>query len=213
VRKKIERDGIERSAIAILAALLKLRQVALFPSLADPKFKDVESCKFEQMREMVDELLQEGHRVVVFSQFVQCLKIIGRHFRDGKIDYVYIDGSVGAKNRMEEIERFQSGDGHKLFLISLKAGGVGINLTAADSVILFDPRWNPAVESQAVDRLHRIGQKNKVIAYKLVVKNTVEEKIPELQERKKSLVRELVTTERGFYKSLSKEDLEALFEA
>jgi superfamily II DNA or RNA helicase len=212
VLKKIERDGIERSAIVILSALLKLRQAALFPSLADPKFKTIESCKFEQMREMVEELLQEKHKVVVFSQFVRCLEIIGSYFRVRGIDHTYIDGSVGAKQRMEEIERFQGSDELRVFLISLKAGGVGINLTAADYVILFDPWWNPAVESQAVDRLHRIGQKNKVIAYKMVVKNTVEEKILELQERKKTLVSELVTTERGFYKSLSKEDLAGLFE-
>jgi non-specific serine/threonine protein kinase len=120
---------------------------------------------------------------------------------------------MNAGKRKIEISTFQENEDYKVFLLSLKAGGVGINLTSADYVILFDPWWNPAVESQAVDRLHRIGQTRKVLAYKMVVKDTVEEKMLALQERKKKLVSELITTESGFFKSLSKEDVVRLFEA
>jgi SNF2 family DNA or RNA helicase len=120
---------------------------------------------------------------------------------------------VDAGRRKIEIDKFQENEDHRIFILSLKAGGVGINLTSADYVILFDPWWNPAVENQAIDRLYRIGQSRKVIAYKMVVKNTVEEKMLELQERKKKLVGQLITTESSFFKSLEKEDIARLFEA
>ncbi len=210
---KIERDGIEKSAIEIFAALLKLRQIALFPVLSDVKFKNVESCKFQQLKDIVDEILQENHKIVIFSQFVKCLQIIKRYVKRKNYRYSYIDGSMNAGKRKIEISTFQENEDYKVFLLSLKAGGVGINLTSADYVILFDPWWNPAVENQAVDRLHRIGQTRKVLAYKMVVKDTVEEKMLELQERKKKLVSELITTESSFFKSLSKEDVVRLFEA
>lgn len=209
---KIERDGIEKSAIEIFAALLKLRQIALFPVLSDVKFKNVESCKFQQFMDIVDEILQENHKIVIFSQFVKCLQIIRKYFQRKDYRYSYIDGSVSAGKRKIEIDTFQENEDYKIFLLSLKAGGVGINLTSADYVILFDPWWNPAVENQAVDRLHRIGQTRKVIAYKMVVKDTVEEKMLKLQERKKKLVSELITTESSFFKSLSKEDVARFFE-
>ena len=166
-----------------------------------------------QLKDMVDEILQENHKIVIFSQFVKCLDIIKKYFNRKNLDYSYIDGSLNAGKRKEEINTFQENEDRKIFLLSLKAGGVGINLTSADYVILFDPWWNPAVENQAVDRLHRIGQLRKVMAYKMVVKNTVEEKILELQERKKKLVSQLITTESSFFKSLKKEDIARLFEA
>ncbi len=209
---KIERDGIEKSAIEILAALLKLRQIALFPVLADRKFRHVRSCKFRQMKDIVEEILQENHKIVIFSQFVQCLGIIREYVDKSGFKHSYIDGSVKSGQRKKEIQKFQEREEYRLFLLSLKAGGVGINLTAADYVILFDPWWNPAVESQAVDRVHRIGQTKKVIAYKMVTKGTVEEKMLILQERKKELANELITTETGFFKSLTKEDVIGMFE-
>ncbi len=212
ISRKIERDGIGKSAIEILAALLKLRQIALFPVLADRKFRRVQSCKFQQMTDIVEEILQENHKIVMFSQFVQCLAIIREYVQKSGFSHSYIDGSVKSGQRKKEIQKFQERDDYRLFLLSLRAGGVGINLTAADYVILFDPWWNPAVESQAVDRVHRIGQTKKVIAYKMVTKSTVEEKMLVLQERKKELANELITTEAGFFKSLTGEDVIGLFE-
>jgi len=209
--KKLEEEGPKKIAIEVFAALLKLRQVALFPSLADKKYENVESCKFELFKDTIEEILEEGHKIVVFSQFVGSLKIIERYCSSKKTKFSYIDGSVSAEKRKEQINNFQSNEDIKLFLLSLKAGGVGINLTAAGYSILFDPWWNPAVEAQAVDRIHRIGQTKKVIVYKMITKGTVEEKILELQEKKKELVKNLVANESSFYKSLTKKDIIALF--
>jgi SNF2 family DNA or RNA helicase len=211
VMGKIKESGIGNSAFDIFTALLKLRQVALFPSLADRKHKNIPSCKFEQAKELINESLQEGHKILIFSQFVKSLKIIRQYMDKHDYKYSYLDGSVSAKKRKEQIKNFQSNDNIRLFLLSLKAGGTAINLTAADYVILFDPWWNPAVETQAVDRAHRIGQNQRVIAYKMIVKNTVEEKILELQEKKKELVENIITADSSFYKSLTKKDIVNLF--
>jgi superfamily II DNA or RNA helicase len=211
IRGRIESEGIEKSALDIFSALLKLRQVALFPGLADARYRGVRSCKFEQLVQLVREVLQEDHKVLVFSQFVKALAVIKEHFAREAIAFSYIDGTMPAKRRSQEVRAFEKRDGVKLFLLSLRAGGIGINLTSADYVILFDPWWNPAVESQAIDRTHRIGQTRKVIAYKLIVKDTVEEKILDLQEKKKRLVREIVAADASFFKSLSKEDILNLF--
>lgn len=213
-RKKVEEiiagKGKERGAIEIFEALLRLRQIALFPSLASPQFENVESCKFDLFTDMLDEITTEGHKVLVFSQFVRSLEFLKTHLEERKLGYAYIDGST--KKREAEISRFQENVGVKVFLLSLKAGGVGINLTAADYVILFDPWWNPAVEAQAVDRAHRIGQTRKVTAYRLIVKDTVEEKILKLQEKKRALVNDLIAEEASFFKSLSGADIVDLFE-
>ena len=127
------------------------------------------------------------------------------------VQYAYLDGSTSAKNRKQAVDDFQNNADIKVFLISLKAGGVGLNLTAADYIYLVDPWWNPAVEQQAIDRTHRIGQKNKIFAYKMICKNTIEEKIIELQQRKKQIANELVTEDAGFIKKLSKDDIAFLF--
>ncbi len=198
-----------QSAIEIFSALLKLRQIALFPVLADDKMKEVSSCKFESMKDMLEDIMEEKHKVLIFSQFVKSLKIIEKHISSMGIKYSYLDGST--KNREEEIKKFQKQKEISVFLLSLKAGGVGINLTAADYVFIFDPWWNPAVENQAIDRAHRIGQDHKVIAYKMIVKDTVEEKILKLQERKKKLVTEIVSEDSAFLKSLTKDDVISLF--
>jgi len=149
-RKKISstlnEKGVGQSAIEIFSALLKLRQIALFPVLADDKMKEVSSCKFESMKDMLEDIMEEKHKVLIFSQFVKSLKIIEKHISSMGIKYSYLDGST--KNREEEIKKFQKQKEISVFLLSLKAGGVGINLTAADYVFIFDPWWNPAVETR-----------------------------------------------------------------
>jgi SNF2 family DNA or RNA helicase len=149
--------------------------------------------------------LAEGHKVLVFSQFVKHLDIVRQYLRARKLDFAYLDGS--STDRKEQVDRFNKDENLKIFLISIKAGGLGLNLTEADYVFILDPWWNPAVEAQAVDRAHRIGQKKKVFTYKFITRNTVEEKILMLQQRKLKLTTELITTEESFMKQLSKEDI------
>ncbi|HLP61805.1 MAG TPA: DEAD/DEAH box helicase, partial [Candidatus Deferrimicrobium sp.] len=212
VLKAIDEKGIEGSAFVILEGMLRLRQVCLFPQLIDPDFKDIPSVKFGRLIEMLEDILSEGHKVLIFSQFVKVLEIIRGHFVAENIDYCYIDGSVDAKKRGEEVKQFQEDEKKKAFLLSLKAGGVAINLTAADYVIIFDPWWNPAVEAQAIDRSHRIGQTKKVFVYRMVVKNTIEEKMLALQEEKRELVDKLITSESKAFKDLTREDIIKLFQ-
>jgi non-specific serine/threonine protein kinase len=157
----------------------------------------------------VEDVIQEGHKLLVFSQFVKMLTLIRARFDKLGIVYEYLDGRT--RKRQEKVDNFQQNETVRAFLISLKAGGTGLNLTAADYVIHVDPWWNPAVEMQATDRAHRIGQDKNVFVYKLITKDTVEEKIVKLQERKKKLVSDLVTTETGFMKELDREDVEVLF--
>ena len=209
VHQTIDDKGLEHSAITIFEALLKLRQAALFPELLGPEYAGIPSCKFESVKRLIAEAVEEGHKILLFSQFVQTLKIIEKYIVEEGYSYAYLDGQ--SRDRGEIVQKFQEDPETKIFLISLKAGGVGINLTAADYVILFDPWWNPAVERQAVDRSHRIGQDKKVIVYKPVVRGTVEEKILELQERKKALVSELVAEDTGIFKELKRDDILALF--
>ncbi len=212
VLKAIDEKGVESSAFVILEGMLRLRQVCLFPQLVDPEFKDIPSIKFGRLIEMLEDILSEGHKVLVFSQFVKVLEIIRQHFNAENIDYCYIDGSLEAKTRGNEVKQFQEDETKRVFLLSLKAGGVAINLTAADYVIIFDPWWNPAVEAQAIDRSHRIGQTKKVFVYRMVVKNTIEEKMLALQEQKRELVDKLITSESKAFKNLTREDIIKLFQ-
>lgn len=209
VTRSISEKGVGQSAVVIFEALLKLRQAAIFPSLASDRYSKVSSCKFELLQIVLEEILSQGHKVLIFSQFLGSLSFIKEWVRSLRVGYAYLDGST--KDRAAQIESFQTDDKKRVFLISLKAGGLGINLTAADYVILFDPWWNPAVETQAVDRSHRIGRQNKVIAYKIITRNTVEEKILALQKKKKRLVEEVITAEKAFFKSLTREDILRLF--
>jgi len=206
---EIQEKGLNKSKMRVLEGLTKLRQVACHPILVDKSFYD-EAGKFEALKLMIDEIISENHKVLVFSQFVQMLHIIRDHLEEQAIEFTYLDGST--KDRLEVVDKFQNDDEVKIFLISLKAGGIGLNLTAADYVIHYDPWWNPAVEMQATDRAHRIGQDKKVFAYKLITKDSVEEKILQLQQQKTKLVKELITTEGGFFKNLEKEDIISLFE-
>lgn len=209
LEETLSRKKVGQSAFEIFEALLRLRQAALMPRVIDKKFASIESCKFEALKEMVGEIIAEDHKVLVFSQFVKVLDVIREHFDEKKVSYSYIDGST--RKRAQQIKAFQEDEKRKLFLLSLKAGGVGINLTAADYVIIFDPWWNPAVEAQAIDRSHRIGQTRRVIAYKYIVKNTIEEKILELQQKKKKLVDDIISDESTLLTSLSKNEIMDLF--
>ncbi|WP_461372651.1 DEAD/DEAH box helicase [Candidatus Aquicultor sp.] len=208
VFESIAKKGIERSHITILDALLKLRQVCNHPQLlkvAPHKVKT--SGKMELFEEMVGQLANEGHRALVFSQFTQMLALLKRWLDSKNIPYCYLDGRT--RDRSKVIKKFNEGD-VPLFLISLKAGGTGLNLTAADYVIHLDPWWNPAVENQATDRAYRIGQDKHVFVYKMITKDSIEEKILKLQERKKALFDNFLS-EGDVGKSLTKDDLEELF--
>ncbi|MDO8454518.1 MAG: C-terminal helicase domain-containing protein [Sulfurimonas sp.] len=182
----MSKKGIGSSHITILDALLKLRQVCCDPSLLkiDEAKKVKESAKLELFLDLVDELLQEGRKILVFSQFTSMLAIIEEKIMEMGVKYTKLTGST--KNREESIEKFTKGDAD-IFLISLKAGGVGLTLVEADTVIHYDPWWNPAVENQATDRAYRIGQTKAVFVYKLIVENSIEQKILELQKKKQSL--------------------------
>ncbi len=153
-------------------------------------------------------MIEGGHKVLIFSQFTSLLSLVKKLFDEHKLVYEYLDGKT--TDRQSKVERFQTNQDVKIFLISLKAGGLGLNLTAADYVFILDPWWNPAVESQAIDRAHRIGQKNKVFAYRFISKNTVEEKILELQNKKRDLANAILTESTSIIKTLSREDLELL---
>ena len=208
---EVERQGMARAQIMILAGLTRLRQAACDPRLLGlPRaFTDEDSGKLIALRELIQTSIDGGHRVLVFSQFVSMLQIIKRAMDDDKVSYEYLDGST--KDRQSIVDRFQQDHGAPVFLISLKAGGSGLNLTAADTVIHFDPWWNPAVEDQATDRAHRIGQSKVVTAYRLVAKGTIEEKILELGGKKRELVGAVLSEDMGGTKKLTKQDLDDLF--
>mgnify|MGYP002777105808 CR=1 FL=1 len=206
---EIETEGsaVAQQQIMLLQGLTKLRQIANHPGMVDENYEGG-SGKLEDVTYMLEEAISENHKVLVFSQFVKHLNIFRGYLDSKNISYAYLDGST--RDRQEQVKDFQQSDDIKIFLISLKAGGVGLNLTAADYVFILDPWWNPAAEAQAVDRAHRIGQKNTVFTYKFITKNSVEEKILQLQQKKKALAGELISNEESFVKSLSKEDIEMI---
>jgi SNF2 family DNA or RNA helicase len=204
----IERDGLQKSHLIVLQGLTKLRQIANHPRMVDQEYQG-DSGKLEDIVFMIHNALGKDHNILIFSQFVKHLKLVSQHLDEEKIPYAYLDGSV--KDRQKEVDKFQKSQEVNIFLISLKAGGLGLNLTKADYVFLLDPWWNPAIEAQAIDRAHRIGQKNKVFTYKFIARETLEEKILQLQESKLKLVKDLISIEESFVKSLSKEDIRKLF--
>jgi SNF2 family DNA or RNA helicase len=211
VMGEVERQGVAKSHIQILAGLTRLRQAACDPRLLGlpREFSNEDSGKLQALRELVQTCVDGGHRVLVFSQFVSMLTLIRKALDEDRVAYEYLDGST--KDRLARVESFQRDDGPPVFLISLKAGGSGLNLTAADTVIHFDPWWNPAVEDQATDRAHRIGQTRVVTTYRLIAKGTIEEKILELGGKKRELVGAVLTEDAGGAKKLTKGDLEDLF--
>lgn len=193
--------------VQLLQGLTALRQLANHPLMIDEQYTS-DSGKFESVIHTLDNVLKGGHKVLIFSQFVKHLNIFKKYFEKEEIPFAYLDGAT--KNRGEIVAEFQENTDLKVFLISIKAGGVGLNLTQADYVFILDPWWNPAVEQQAIDRSHRIGQEKKVFIYKFIAKDTVEEKILALQNRKKKLASSLITTEESFFKSLSKADIQEI---
>ncbi len=205
---RVERDGIGRSKIQILEALLRLRQAACHPGLIDKKRTDEPSAKLESLLPQLGEVTEEGHKTLVFSQFTSFLAIVRQRLDREKVAYEYLDGRT--RDRAARVERFQNDPECKLFLISLKAGGLGLNLTAAEYVFLLDPWWNPAVEAQAIDRAHRIGQTNQVFAYRLIARDTVEEKVLQLQQTKRNLADAIINADNSLIRDLGREDLELL---
>ncbi len=212
VNQVIEKKGEGRSRIAVLSALLKLRQVCNHPQLLDKSFSDEIdiSGKYNQFLELLEEVVDADKKVLVFSQFTSMLNIFEKDLVKKGIVFLRLDGST--KNRQELVDEFNNNNKIKVFLISLKAGGVGLNLTSASTVFLYDPWWNPMVEKQAMDRAHRIGQKKTVNVYKFITKNSIEEKILKLQERKGNLFENLVREDHGLMKRLEWEDLMELFD-
>ncbi|MBS1746756.1 MAG: DEAD/DEAH box helicase [Bacteroidetes bacterium] len=207
----VEDKGVGKSQLTILQGLMKLRQICDSPAIIndEEKYPNV-SVKLEELGREISENIGD-HKALVFSQFLGMLSLIREKMDELGIKYTYFDGSTSAPDREKAIQLFQNDDTCRVFLISLKAGGVGLNLTAADYVYLVDPWWNPAVEQQAIDRTHRIGQTKNIFAYRMICKDTVEDKILKLQERKKALAAELITDDSTFVKSLTKEDVEYLF--
>src|SRR6185312_11047153 len=181
---------LNRSKIEVLEALLRLRQAACHPGLIDPTRTGEPSAKLDMLLPQVSEVIEEGHKILIFSQFTSFLAIVRDRLDQEKITYEYLDGRT--RNRADRVDRFQSDPACPVFLISLKAGGVGLNLTAAEYVYLLDPWWNPAVEAQAIDRAHRIGQTRPVFAYRLIAANTIEERILELQQKKRALAESVI---------------------
>ncbi|MEZ6068983.1 MAG: SNF2-related protein [Pirellulales bacterium] len=206
---RVQRVGLKRAKIHVLEALLRMRQAACHPGLLDRDRRDESSPKLDALFEQLDEVTAEGHKALVFSQFTSLLSIVRAHLDRQGSCYEYLDGRT--RQRGDRVARFQNDPECRLFLISLKAGGHGLNLTAADYVFILDPWWNPAVESQAIDRAHRIGQSRPVFAYRLICRDTIEDKIVELQRSKRRLADAIVSADNSLISSLTAEDLALLF--
>ncbi|HWC53658.1 MAG TPA: SNF2-related protein, partial [Chitinophagaceae bacterium] len=207
----IQEQGIQRSQLTILQGLMKLRQICDSPAILNEQEKfENHSIKLEELTREITENIS-NHKALVFSQFLGMLSLIKEKLNELGVKYEYFDGSTSAPDRETAIQSFQNDESVRVFLISLKAGGVGLNLTAADYVYIVDPWWNPAVEQQAIDRTHRIGQTKNIFAYRMICKDTIEDKILKLQEKKRALAKDLIADDTSFVKSLTKEDVEYLF--
>jgi SNF2 family DNA or RNA helicase len=208
---RIEKEGLGKSKIYVLEGLMKLRQICDSPAiLSDKEDYGTQSVKIEELVRHINQKTS-NHKILVFSQFVKMLKLIKEELVRDKINFEYLDGQSTKKKRQESVEHFQENPDCRVFLISLKAGGTGLNLTAADYVYIVDPWWNPAVENQAIDRTHRIGQKNNVFAYRMICKDTVEEKILNLQAKKKKIAKDIISTDESLVKKLTEKDIRELF--
>ena len=209
--RHIEKDGLQKSKIFVLQGLTKLRQICDSPEiLSDKEDYGSQSVKVKELLRHIKEKTG-NHKILVFSQFVKMLKVIRRELEKEGVKYEYLDGKSSKKKREESVNNFQTDTSIRVFLVSLKAGGTGLNLTAADYVYIVDPWWNPAVENQAIDRSYRIGQDKKVIAYRMICKDTIEEKIMRYQSKKKKIAAGIITTDDSFVKQLKREDIEHLF--
>lgn len=211
LNEEIEEKGFEQTRIKILALLTRLRQICCHPSLFIANYKG-ESGKLNQCIELVKDGIESGHKILLFSGYTSMFEIIEKELSKNNIKYLKLTGKTKVSDRLELINEFNTNQDIKVFLISLKAGGTGINLTSADMVIHYDPWWNLSVENQATDRTHRIGQTKKVQVYKLITKNSIEEKIYDLQKRKEELIDNMLSTDTKFINKLSKEDILGLFE-
>jgi SNF2 family DNA or RNA helicase len=209
ILEAIQKNGLVRSQMLLLRGLTILRQVANHPAMVQSDY-DASSGKFEEAMRMLKNALHEGHKILVFSQFVKHLRLVNERLKKEQITHYYLDGQTPQEDRMRLVNNFNKKTDVKVFLISLKAGGLGLNLTSADYVILLDPWWNPAVEQQAIDRSHRIGQKRTVISYRFITKNSVEEKIMALQQRKRSISDSLVSAEQSLVKQLNLDEIKAI---
>jgi non-specific serine/threonine protein kinase len=208
--EEIESEGINKARFKILEGLLKLRQICDSPALLKEK-EDFgsDSIKAEQLTRIIKEKTG-NHKILIFSQFLGMLDIIRKRLKENKIQFSYIDGKT--KDREAEVNKFQNDENCRVFLLSIKAGGFGLNLTKADYVYIVDPWWNPAVESQAIDRAHRIGQESHVFAYKMICRNTIEEKIVQLQNRKKKIADDIIGGDKAFVSKLTKDDINFLLD-
>ena len=210
----MESEEFKDDKITIFSYLTKLRQLCLDPSVIYDNYKGKNS-KSDELISILHDYIEDNHKILVFSQFTSVLKNISNKLDEEKINHMYLDGSVNASKRLELVQEFNENKDIKVFLISLKAGGTGLNLTSADIVVHFDPWWNPAVEEQATDRAHRIGQKNIVQVIKLISEGTIEDKIINMQEEKKKLINDVIDssyTSENVLKSLSSDELKSLFE-
>ncbi|MBN2318558.1 MAG: DEAD/DEAH box helicase family protein [Acidobacteria bacterium] len=205
---RVQNEGIKKSKIYILEALLRLRQAAIHPGLIDRSRAEESSAKMDLVLPQLMEILDEGHKALVFSQFTSVLELLRTQLDRENVGYEYLDGQT--RDRAAPVERFQNDPEVRLFLISLKAGGLGLNLTAAEYVFLLDPWWNPAVEAQAIDRTHRIGQTRSVFAYRIIAKDTIEEKVLELQATKREIADAIINQDNSLIRNLSSDDLALL---
>jgi SNF2 family DNA or RNA helicase len=204
--KLVQRDGFDRVQIHVLATLTRLKQICCHPAIfAKEKAEHGDSAKYEMLLDLLQTLIEGKHKTVIFSQYTRMLQIMREDFEAKGIRFAYLDGS--SKNRLDVVKQFNEDLEIPVFLVSLKAGGTGLNLVGADTVIHYDMWWNPAVESQATDRVHRLGQKNSVSAYKLITLNTIEEKIAEMQKKKKGLVKKVVSCDDEAIAKLTWEDV------
>lgn len=210
VAEQINEKGFERSQIKILSALTRLRQICCHPGLFIENYEGT-SSKLEQCMEIVEEAVSSGHKILLFSTYTSMFTILGKELSQRNISYYQLTGATKVDERIKLVEEFNENPSIQVFLISLKAGGTGLNLTGADMVIHYDPWWNLSAENQATDRAYRIGQKNNVQVYKLITKNSIEEKIYELQNRKADLIDQMLSTQTTFVSKLSKDEIMQLF--
>ena len=211
MKQEIQTNGFEKSQIKILALLMRLRQICCHPSLFITNYKG-ESSKLKQCIELLKDAILSGHKILLFSGYSSMLEIIENELKKEKIHYFKLTGQTKVGDRIKLVDEFNNNDDIKVFLISLKAGGTGLNLIGADMVIHYDPWWNLSAENQATDRTYRIGQKKNVQVYKLITKNSIEERIYELQEKKANLAKTMLSTETTFINKLSKDDIMELFD-
>ena len=208
--EQVDYNGFERSQIQILAALTRLRQICCHPSLFIEGYNEG-SSKLDQCVEIIEDACNSGHKILLFSGYTSMFPLIEKELQKRKITYFKLTGSTKVDERIEMVNEFNENSDVKVFLISLKAGGTGLNLTGADMVIHYDPWWNISTENQATDRAYRIGQKNNVQVYKLITKDSIEEKIYELQQKKANLADNMLDTKTSFINKLSKEEIMNLF--